>query len=180
MTNPSVSQQPTELTETGNRVGAMPTYRLQLYDVVLGQLNVMRNDGPVDMPEDPGPDITWDVEFGELAEGNGVAAKLTLDYKFPDVAQPAYALRVELIGLFIGQLAGSALTEEAESAGSQAPTNVAPSDPEQPLTEYNVVVMLWPYLREIIQQLQLRMRVPVYLLPTLDVISMQSIQPPSE
>ena len=155
---------------------SLPLYNLQLAEVVLWQLDIERTEHPIDLDESSVPDYSWGIERAPDNDTGQPAAKLSMEYKFPAGQTPYYILRIELVGIFVHGLAAGEDQEEpqianARSQGGRARTTY----PQRPLNDYTVMTLLWPYVRELLHQLQLRMRVPLYLLPTLDVANLQAI-----
>lgn len=148
-------------------------YPLQLRDLVLWQLDVKRADQPVQVQETDRPDMAWKVEITPLADVPGSsAAKLSLDYRFPGGETTAYTTHVELVGLFVP-------VNIPEDDTKPTPSSALTASEKSPegLLDLNIVTsLMWPYLRELVHQLQLRMRVPLFLLPTLDVREIQGVE----
>jgi preprotein translocase subunit SecB len=175
---PSVSQQEQTLQEAGSNSDLLPFYDLQLRDVILWELNCERIRVSPESDKTTAPqaiDISWDVET--LPGGqrrSGPAARLSLDYLSPLGKNIGYAIHVELIGIFTSSSVSEGHAERVERAGPGISRKASSKQPQRPLNDYTVISLLWPYMRELLHQLQSRMRVPLRLLPTLDVANMQT------
>ncbi len=165
-------EQPKE--EGSPDVNELPLYGAQLAEVVLWQLNVERTEHPLTTEESSLPTFTANVNIAPSDDTQGQrAARLLLEYRFPVGETPAYIVHIELVGVFV-QPTVSATTEDKET--SETPRKL----PQRELNDFTVMSLIWPYMRELLHQLQLRMRVPVFLLPTLDVANRQSVSHSTE
>lgn len=161
--------------EARSNAEQLPLYNWQLQDVVLWQLDVRRSRIPLGKDSVEDSHLNVNVEIAPSGQTNDVpAARLALDYAFPGNEPPGYSIHIELIGVF-GQRqtldeAGLEVQEAEEFNADEGPTLKA----QIPLNDYTVIALLWPYMRELAHQLQLRMRVQAPLLPTLDLANLQN------
>jgi preprotein translocase subunit SecB len=173
------SQQPEQTQDAGSLAVEMPIYGLQLIDVALWQMNIEREESTVQPPPDAHPNVSTNVEISLPDEHEARTAKLSLDFTFPAGQTPLYRLHIELIGLF-----AKLQPDQEDSQKVQSPVQPgspkAERQPSRPLDDYTALVLIWPYMREIVHQLQLRMRVALFMLPTLDVAIMQAEKQASE
>lgn len=144
-------------------------YGWQLTDVVLWELNVARtgNISKVTKAMQPAFRCVVDAAAPEPGRHQRIA-RMSVEYRFPQGDAPDYVVKVEQVGFF----SNSGIIQET-SAGEHGEHPIETRQPQIPLNDQTVMSLLWPYMREILQQIQLRMRVPVRLLPTLDMANLQ-------
>jgi hypothetical protein len=149
----------------------VPLFGMQLQEVILWQLDAERVGRDLDV-EEPSPDINWSVEVSMPVAGTTQSsAKINLDYRYPLEDAPAYTIHVELISLFTHpeRTIAEGLLEVTDNEQNLNDDDLPPSQTQWPMNEYTIITLVWPYMRELVHQVQLRMRVPIFLLPTLDV-----------
>jgi preprotein translocase subunit SecB len=173
---------------------AAPLYGLQLREVYLWQLSVERGDVPRDFEPSGPPSVDWDLQISppdpeandEESDGGALSAKLNLRYVFPATEPVAYRIHIEMVGVFFSLDAPAESStddnnESVQNAGSEDSSSISEDPPYMyELNPYTVTTLLWPYMRELVHQVQLRMRVPLFLLPTLNVAMLLQDRPPSE
>lgn len=133
-----------------------PTFPLSFADVVLYDMSVERF--PDNIRDVAVPSGSANAELASpLLHDDRVEIAMRVTIHFPDKERPMFIIRATLNGIFLFATAEAAtlVPEFAKATASS---------------------LMWPYVRELIQSLSIRMRVPPLILPTLDLRQIQPDQ----
>lgn len=127
-------------------------FPIQFVDVVLYDMNINRNLD--NMSEDQVVSVAINIEMASpVIQESRMEVAMKLAINIPTQESPLFAIKITLNGVFM--LTNTDKSSMNELAAEFAQTT-APS-------------LMWPYARELLQNLSLRMRIPPLILPTLDL-----------
>ncbi len=148
-----ISQEPetSEQQLTSSAQAQVPTFPIRFLDAVLYDLRITRFPDQADKFMSPGGNLQIEISK-PLLVGQRMELAIGLRIQVPNPDEPAFIIEVKLNGIF-------EITEGTD---------------EQLINDFVVTsapFLIWPYARELIQNLTVRMRVLPLMLPTLDLRS---------
>lgn len=127
----------------------LPVFEIGLLDVILDSVKTERfPDHPLEI-DNPEPAFETSINL-EVEPPQRLTCFLRVSIQYPSESAPAVKIDFVIVGLF---LSDEDLTE----------------DDLKYFGEKNALLILWPYARQIAQELSSHMRLPIPPLPTLDV-----------